>query len=188
MSRVLQSEQMDVQVRYWDVNTSMASIHYFDSQFLSRLNAQNLLDGLVQSINSLPVENFIQLSMDGTTTNWAVLNDLVENQKRDQLPPVEDIGSCNLHIVSGAFQSGIKATSWDLDKIIKPMWQLFHDSPARKDTYISVNLCETFPKRICPARWTENGEVVSWAIEIWDIVKRVMEEFESLARNKRPKN
>ena len=29
MGRVLQNEQMDVQVRYWDVNTSMASTRYF---------------------------------------------------------------------------------------------------------------------------------------------------------------
>ena len=67
------------------------------------------------------------------------------------------------------------------------MWQLFHDSPARKDSYIRVNLCETFPERFCHARWTENEEVVSRAIEIWDNVKRVMEEVESLARSKRPK-
>ena len=79
MNRVLQNEQMDVQVRYWDVNTSIASTCYFDSQFLLRLYAQSLLDCLVQSINSLPVENFIQLCMDGPTTNWAVLNNLVEN-------------------------------------------------------------------------------------------------------------
>ena len=60
--------------------------------------------------------------MDGSTSNWAVLNNLVENRKRDQLPPVEDIGSCRLHIVFGAFRSGIKTTSWDLDKILKAMW------------------------------------------------------------------
>ena len=102
--------------------------------------------------------------MDGSTSNWAVLNNLVEIRKRDQLPPVEDIGSCRLHIVFGAFRSGIKTTSWDLDKILKAMWQLFHDLPPRKDTNIRVNLCETFPKRFCFARWTENEEVVSRAI------------------------
>ena len=49
MNRVLQNQQVDVQVRYWDVNTSMASTRYFISQFLLRPNAQNL-DCLVQSI------------------------------------------------------------------------------------------------------------------------------------------
>ena len=37
--------------------------------------------------------------MDGPTANWAVLNNHVENQKRE-LSPVEDIGSFSLHIVS----------------------------------------------------------------------------------------
>ena len=48
-----------------------------------------------------------------------MLNNLVKDRKRDQLPAVEDIGGCSLLIVSGAFQNGIKATSWDLDKILK---------------------------------------------------------------------
>ena len=74
---------MDVQVRYWHVNTSMTSTCYFDTQFLVRPYAQNLLDCLVQSINSLPVENFIQLSINGPTANWPILNNLVENQKRN---------------------------------------------------------------------------------------------------------
>ena len=68
------------------------------------------------------------------------------------------------------------------------MQQFFYDLPGRKDTYICVNLWETFPKRFFPTRWTENGEVVSRAIKIWDNFKRVMEEFESLAQSKRPKN
>ena len=68
------------------------------------------------------------------------------------------------------------------------MWQLFHDLPARKDTYIHVNLCKPFPKRLCPTRWTEYEEVVSRTIEIFGNAERVMEKFESLARSKRPKN
>ena len=176
---------MDVQVRYWDISTSLASSCYFDSQFFLRPNAQNLLDCLVQTINSLPVENLIQLSMDGPIANWAVLNNLKENQKRVQLSPVEDIGSFSLHIGSCAFQSRI--INWDLDKILKVMWQLFHHLPARKDTYICLNLCGIFPRRFCPTWWTENEELVSRAIEMWDNVRRVMEEFESLGWSRRPK-
>ena len=59
--------------------------------------------------------------MNGPTTHWAVLNDLFQNPKRDQIPAFEDIGSCSLHIFSGAFQNGIKTTSFDLDKILKSL-------------------------------------------------------------------
>ena len=66
---------------------------YFDSQFLLRLNAEKLLDCLVQSINSLPVEHILKLTINGPTASWAILNNLGENQKGDDLPPIEDIGS-----------------------------------------------------------------------------------------------
>ena len=42
----------------------MASTRCFDSQFLLKPNAPNLFDCVVQSINSLPVENVVQLSVD----------------------------------------------------------------------------------------------------------------------------
>ena len=48
-----------------------------------------------------------------------MLTNLVKDRKRDQLPAVEDIEGCSLLIVSGAFQNGIKATSWDLDTNLK---------------------------------------------------------------------
>ena len=75
-----------------------------------------------------------------------MLTNLVKDRKRDQLPAVEDIEGCSLLIVSGAFQNGIKATSWDLDTNLKAMWQLFYDLRARKDACIHVNLCETLHK------------------------------------------
>ena len=57
-----------------------------------------------------------------------------------------------------------------------------------ENIHILVTLCGSFPKRVCPTWWTENEEIVSRAIEVLDNVKRVAEEFESLARSKRPKN
>ena len=53
---------------------------------------------------------------------------------------------------------------------------------------LTIYSCKTSPKRFCPTRRTENEEVVSRAIEIWDNVKRVMEELESLGWSKMPKN
>ena len=73
-------------------------------------------------MNSLSVATFTQLSMDGSTDNWVVLCNLVENQKIDKLPPAQDMGCWSLRIVSGGFESGIKATKWGLNKISKVAW------------------------------------------------------------------
>lgn len=49
---------------------------YFDSQFLLRPNADNLLESLTTAIKDLSQEKLIQLSMDGPSTNWSVLDKL----------------------------------------------------------------------------------------------------------------
>ena len=46
-----------------------------------------------------------------------------------------------------AFQTGIKATNWEVEKVLKAMMKLFHDSPARRDLYMKVTENEKFPLR-----------------------------------------
>ena len=72
LNKVLQNEQMDIQVYFWDENSVYAKTCYFDSQFLLRPNADNLLESLTTAIKDLSQEKLIQLSMDGPSTNWSV--------------------------------------------------------------------------------------------------------------------
>ena len=48
------------------------------------------------------------------------------------------IETCSSLIVNGAFKNGEEPT-WKIKKILKGMCQLLHDSPARRDDYISIN-------------------------------------------------
>lgn len=188
MNRVLQSEQMDIQIRHWDSSTAIAKTRYYDSQFVLRPNAENLFESIKAGIKDLPDQKFIQLSMDGPSTNWAILRKLTDYRQKTEVPPVEDIGSCSLHVVAGSLQTAFKETDWSIDKILKAMWQLFHDSPARRETYIRVTGCNIFPKQFCQTRWTENVDVVSKGMDVWENVVKTIKEFLSLAKSKRPKN
>ena len=49
-------------------------------------------------------------------------------REKNELPQILEIGSCGLHIIDGAFQTGIKATGWQLDRVLKVMLKLFNDS------------------------------------------------------------
>ena len=40
------------------------------------------------------------------------------------VPQIMEVGSCGLHVVHGAFKAGVKATGWELEKILKAMWKL----------------------------------------------------------------
>ena len=53
MNKVLQNEQLDIQVRFWDENSVQAKTRYFDSQFSLRPNADNLLESLATAIKDL---------------------------------------------------------------------------------------------------------------------------------------
>ena len=147
MNRVIQDEQMDLNIRYWDDEKGLVVTRYFGSQFLRRPNAENLFKHLLESMKLLSPKWLIQLSMDGPNTNWEVLRLLDEHRNEKEWPSIINIGSCGLHIVHGAFQTGVQATQWDLAKIMKSMWQMFHDSPARRDVYVRICEKEEFPLR-----------------------------------------
>ena len=83
--------------------------------------------------------------MDGPNTNWSVLKLLPEDHCEKVYPNIIDIGSCSLHVVHGFFKSGIEATNWGLKKIMKAMWKVFDDSPARRDIYIEICKANKFP-------------------------------------------
>ena len=108
-------------------------------------NAKNLFDCLTSSLKNLLLERLLQLSMDGPNTNWSVLKLLREDRCEKNYPNIIDIGSCSLHVVHGAFKSGIEATNWDLKKIMKAMWKIFDDSPASRDIYFKMFEVEEFP-------------------------------------------
>ena len=69
--------------------------------------------------------------MDGPNTNWSVPAMLHGDHCGKDYPKIIDIGPCSLYILHGTFKSSVKAADWFLNKILKAMWKLFDDSPAR---------------------------------------------------------
>ena len=63
---------MDINVCYWDTKNNIAVTCYFDSVFLDRPNASDLLDSLQESTKQIPDKKFLQLAMDGPNVNWNV--------------------------------------------------------------------------------------------------------------------
>ena len=55
-----------------------------------------------------------------------------------------NIGSCAQHIVHGALQNGFCKTDWNIDKVLKSMYFLFNDSPARGSIYSEVGNTNKF--------------------------------------------
>ena len=83
--------------------------------------------------------------MDTPNTNWKVMELLDNDRKDNDSPTILNIGSCGLHVIHGALKFGVEATDWALNKILRAMWKLFNDSPARRDTYIEICEACKFP-------------------------------------------
>ena len=188
MNKVLQTEQMDGCVRFWSDECNQVKTHYLDSQFFNHPNSTNILQGIDSTIKPLHKQKMIGLGMDGPTTNWAVLKLIQEDRKELEFPLVENIGSCGLHVVPRALQTGVTESSWPLKKVLKAMWHILHDSHARKDVFVNINQSEKLALRFCLTRWTENEDIASRAIQVWDHYNALMQHFSTLCASKPPKN
>ena len=185
LNAFLEEEQMDILVRFFNETTKLVETRYFDSTFLKRPNSANLLQKLIESLSSLSHSNVLQLSMDGPNVNLDVLKFYHQYRVENEHPMIVNIGSCGLHVLHGALQYGFKQSSWDIDKILKAMWQIFHQSPARRDLYIKETQCDTFPLPFCKTRWIEDESVAERAIQLWGNVVKIIKYWQSLSKSTR---
>jgi hypothetical protein len=134
LNKSVQLGQMDLHVRLWDVNNNKAVTRYFNSQFLGKASATDLLHSFKSGLGCIDKHKVIQVSMDGPNVNWAFYKLLKEEVSPDS-PLLLDTGSCGLHIAHGAFHHGHDATSWNVNGVLSAIWRLFKDSPAKRAAY-----------------------------------------------------
>ena len=152
--------QMDVNLRYLNDETNIAETSYLDFlfRFLLRPTVENPKCELVASITGLDMAKFLQLSMEDLKTNWNVLNVVNNHLVEDGYKNLIEIGRCSLHTIHGAFQTGATKTGWELKKVLKVMYKIFNESPARRNVYLKVGSIK-FLMKFCEARLIEDKEV-----------------------------
>ena len=126
---------MDAGICYWDDVKNLVQTQYFDSNFLQHPNAEMLFEKIKESLAELDESRLIQLSMDSPSVNRNVLEKADDYLMNKDLPETIHIGSCNMHILHGAFQTAIQSSGWNIDKVLKSMYWILHDSPARREIY-----------------------------------------------------
>ena len=147
LNAVNQSCQMDVGIRYWDNAESLVQTRYFDSKFLQRPNAEILFEKIRESLTELHEDRLIQLSMDGPSVYWNVLEKLDDYLTNKDIPETIYIGSCNQHILHGAFQTAIQSSGLNIDKVLKSMYWILNDSPAKREVFCRESGGDVFPLR-----------------------------------------
>ena len=73
---------------------------------------------------------------------------------------VIELGSCGLHIVHDAPQTGMTQLDGNLHEVLHAMWKIFDEAPARRDVSIRKT-CDVFLLHFCKTRWVEHRPVAS---------------------------
>lgn len=180
--------QMDVNIRFWNNIKNIAETSYLTSKFLLRPNAENLKKDIFASLEPLEKSKFIHLSMDGPTVNWNVLQLVDDELDSMGHSKTLNIGSCSLHILHGALGTAISSTDWNFAKLLKAMFKIFDESPARSDVYLKEGSSEKFPIKFCETRWIEDEKVADRALEVWPSVVKTVKYWQGLCKSKRPNN
>ena len=187
-NREPQKCQMDVNIRYWCNIKNIAESAYLTSRMLLRPNAENLKDELFASIDQRDKNKFLHLAMDGPSTNWLVLDMVDDFLSHGGFTKTIHVGSCSLHILHGAFATGILCTEWKLGKLMKAMFKILDEPPMRRDIYLKEGTSGKFPSKFSDTRWIEDEPVANRALQVWPSMVALVKHFEGLCKSSRPRN
>jgi hypothetical protein len=179
MNKISQSGQMDIVIRFWDDNRNEVSSRYFGSAFLGHATAECLLASFKTTMKELSLAGLMQVSMDGPSVNWKFI-DLLSTARREDMIMTElvDLGSCGLHVIHGAFQTGHRASGWDVNSGLRAMYGLFKDSPARRADY--NNRQHDVSKEILSSALGGKCDVAERALQVLCHVKKYVQEAKKL--------
>ncbi|KAK1898471.1 Adenylate cyclase type 6 [Dissostichus eleginoides] len=179
---------MDIILRYWSEREGKVAVRYFTSEFLGHTQTEKLLESINRSLSPLDPKKLLQISMDGPTVNWKFLRIFQEDKSKEDpdAPKLINLGSCGLHVVHGSFQTGERETGWKIGDALRALWQVFHDSPARREDFSELTKTARFPLKFCATRWVEDLQVAEGAIEVWPAVMAYIHSHKKLPKSKVP--
>ena len=69
------------------------------------------------------------------------------------------------------YKYGVTATGWKLDSLLRSLYYMFSDSPARRE-YESLTASSTWPLSFCGTRWLEDVPVAERALLVWPHIEK----------------
>ncbi|XP_074652758.1 uncharacterized protein LOC141907086 [Tubulanus polymorphus] len=176
-----QKKQLGVHLRYWDNNKVVT--RYYDSTFIGHARASDMLQHFTEF--KLNYGDLFQISMDGPNVNWSFYDKFSEYVKTEfnKESTLLNIGSCGLHIVHISFKAGSTKSGWDIEILLRSLYSLFKDSPARREDYETVTGSSIFLMKFCAHRWLDNIPAVERAVEIWTSIQKYVLYVETKLKN-----
>ena len=152
-------------------------MRYLDSKFIGHAIANDLLGG---------GNHMNQVSLDGSSTKWNFYEMLLKDRIEKEQHELTDIESCSLHVIHGAFITGVESSVWNIQAIFKGVFTILHNIPARRKDFIATTGEERFPLFFCAIWWVEERIVVDRLVQIWDSIIKIVCYWEKLPKSKQP--
>ena len=85
---------------------------------MDHAQASDLTQSLIKGLKDLDyVNKMVQVSMDGPSVNWSLLDNLAIHQKEKNAngPDLVNTESCGLRVVHGSLGTASEKTDWNLE-------------------------------------------------------------------------
>ena len=80
-------------------------------------------------------------------------------------------------VIHGTFKTSVNATSSKMDDLLRSLYYLFSDSPARRKDYSAITGSQVFPLQFCSTHWIEDVPVAEQVVEIWLNICKCIEDL-----------
>ena len=145
LNKKTESSEMDLLVCYFDETEERVKTRYLDSQFLGHGTSIDLKRNFDETVKDLNPNKLIQIGMDGPNVNLKLLKMIQTERSENEQHQLIDIGSCGLHTIHNSFKTGAQSTDWELKKTLKGSYQVFHDTSARREDFVTVTNTDRYP-------------------------------------------
>ena len=132
----------------------------------------------------IDVKKIVQVMSDGPNVNLLFLKLLNESRAEEELSRLIELGTCGLHTLHNGFQHGEKASGWELKSLLKGMYKIFDESPARRADYEKLTSaigCD-YALQFCSHRWIENERVAARARNVWEKYLQIIAFWKGLVK------
>ena len=123
LNYVLNKDKMDIHICFYNLDSGTISTRYLDSCFVFRPNTSVLSGEIINSIKDLDASRMIMRGMDGPNVNWCVFDKINAEREKHNHVPLFSVRSCGLHLIHGAFETGMISNQWEIGKILKSMFK-----------------------------------------------------------------
>lgn len=168
----------------WDPADDVVKTRYLTSCFLGHTHAEDLAAAFKKATENIELAKILQLSFDGwSNCQFEAVEVKQEFSASDGNQNIVYIGSCGLHVVSGAFKTGHNVTKWNTVVFLRSMYNLFKNVPARRADYVNFTGSTLFLLKFCSVRWLENGKALARALQV---LPNVVKYVEHVKKEKKP--